>query len=471
MTYFPGASGVSDGVKQDVTVQSAGAAFVVTNRADVSVWDYSAVGDDLTEPTDATVNTAAISNALNAGADEGRTTVFHTKAHPWSAAPMAVNSRIVVAGDNIRIAGSGGSLHAIGTQLQWITGSASYGLRLQSESGASGNGSCPSGYCRNLTLLKQSALAQDGSIGLQLLGLRQFHVDQVTPDGFEIGFDLISNCFGAQFSNCRTWQNPSCYVGVNIRTGTESGNDISFYNCWLAGLNAAVHIAGGSTNFHFKGGQLTAGQGQTADQDALGVIIFGKDYLTGSTAAMGILDLDGVDFENCKRMWLLRGYQRVQLQVRNCAFLANESGSQPCLGLYKCEGLNDAKVDFDNCTIRGVYSTAAMFSEAGANSGYGITEKNWLSTTPTTVNSVSQSAGWFLSSRMFAGSGVGLAMEHTGSRSQIRMNGVLVLAGTGTPEGAITAPVGSLFLRSDGGANTTLYSKETGTGNTGWTAR
>lgn len=42
---------------------------------------------------------------------------------------------------------------------------------------------------------------------------------------------------------------------------------------------------------------------------------------------------------------------------------------------------------------------------------------------------------------------------------------------TGTPEGAITAPVGSLAVRTDGGANTTLYVKESGVGNTGWIAK
>lgn len=46
-----------------------------------------------------------------------------------------------------------------------------------------------------------------------------------------------------------------------------------------------------------------------------------------------------------------------------------------------------------------------------------------------------------------------------------------VRSGTGTPEAAITATVGSLFLRTDGGASTTLYVKESGTGNTGWVAK
>lgn len=44
-------------------------------------------------------------------------------------------------------------------------------------------------------------------------------------------------------------------------------------------------------------------------------------------------------------------------------------------------------------------------------------------------------------------------------------------SGAGTPEGALAAPVGSLYTRTDGGAGTTLYVKESGTGNTGWVAK
>ena len=44
-------------------------------------------------------------------------------------------------------------------------------------------------------------------------------------------------------------------------------------------------------------------------------------------------------------------------------------------------------------------------------------------------------------------------------------------SGSGSPNGAVTAPVGSLYTDTGGGANTTLYVKESGTGNTGWTAK
>lgn len=47
----------------------------------------------------------------------------------------------------------------------------------------------------------------------------------------------------------------------------------------------------------------------------------------------------------------------------------------------------------------------------------------------------------------------------------------LIWSGTGTPEGVVTAPTGSVFLRTDGGAGSSYYVKESGTGNTGWVAK
>jgi hypothetical protein len=45
-----------------------------------------------------------------------------------------------------------------------------------------------------------------------------------------------------------------------------------------------------------------------------------------------------------------------------------------------------------------------------------------------------------------------------------------IRSGTGSPESAVSAQVGSIFLRTDGGADTAVYRKESGTGNTGWVA-
>lgn len=46
-----------------------------------------------------------------------------------------------------------------------------------------------------------------------------------------------------------------------------------------------------------------------------------------------------------------------------------------------------------------------------------------------------------------------------------------VQAGTGSPEGVKTATPGSMYTDTDGGAGSTLWIKESGTGNTGWVAK
>lgn len=46
-----------------------------------------------------------------------------------------------------------------------------------------------------------------------------------------------------------------------------------------------------------------------------------------------------------------------------------------------------------------------------------------------------------------------------------------VVAGSGSPEGSVTAGVGSIYLRTGGGADTSFYVKESGSGNTGWVGK
>lgn len=70
------------------------------------------------------------------------------------------------------------------------------------------------------------------------------------------------------------------------------------------------------------------------------------------------------------------------------------------------------------------------------------------------------------------GNGIVGGADIVGSRTQYRVTAdVFITGGPGTPEGNITAPVGSLYLRSDGGASTTLYVKQTGSAATGWVAK
>jgi hypothetical protein len=61
--------------------------------------------------------------------------------------------------------------------------------------------------------------------------------------------------------------------------------------------------------------------------------------------------------------------------------------------------------------------------------------------------------------------------QHAADRYNYQNTDKSIRWGTGTPEGVVAAGIGSLFLRTDGGAVTTLYVKESGSGNTGWVAK
>lgn len=50
-------------------------------------------------------------------------------------------------------------------------------------------------------------------------------------------------------------------------------------------------------------------------------------------------------------------------------------------------------------------------------------------------------------------------------------NTVRIFKGYGSPENVVSASIGSLYQRLDGGATTTLYVKTSGTGAVGWTPK
>jgi hypothetical protein len=62
----------------------------------------------------------------------------------------------------------------------------------------------------------------------------------------------------------------------------------------------------------------------------------------------------------------------------------------------------------------------------------------------------------------------------SGTASVVRYHtttAVFWTSGSGSPESVVTAPVGSMYTDTAGGAATTLYVKESGTGSTGWIAK
>ena len=95
------------------------------------------------------------------------------------------------------------------------------------------------------------------------------------------------------------------------------------------------------------------------------------------------------------------------------------------------------------------------------------------------INGVSASNGTGI--RIEAGSGTNFSVHVYGNKVDAvntaftgvatgTLTGRFDLYGSGSPESVITAPIGATWTRSDGSTSTTLYVKESGTGNTGWVA-
>lgn len=117
------------------------------------------------------------------------------------------------------------------------------------------------------------------------------------------------------------------------------------------------------------------------------------------------------------------------------------------LSRYSFVGTNQSIVDLNNVALTNM--AGALFEFVNMDGSNFLITKTAL--TPT------NSRSWWL---------------HTNGTVQVPLANPYQwhFHGTGTPEGSVSAPVGALYSRLDGGAGTTLYVKESGTGNTGWRA-
>lgn len=89
-------------------------------------------------------------------------------------------------------------------------------------------------------------------------------------------------------------------------------------------------------------------------------------------------------------------------------------------------------------------------------------------------NVINSSVGLPVDKILATGSTIGNNVRFIGNNFQNTLdygNNVKFMVGSGSPEGVYAAGVGSIYLDRAGGTSTTLYVKESGTGNTGWVAK
>jgi hypothetical protein len=125
--------------------------------------------------------------------------------------------------------------------------------------------------------------------------------------------------------------------------------------------------------------------------------------------------------------------------------------------------------------------TFGTFVSLGASGSYGWATRSWMSSPSDGVIGLYNQALTDFSRLQFGGTSASFpAIKRSSAELQVVLaddtgfaatQSLYIRYGSGTPEGAVTAPVGAIYSRTDGGAGTSFYVKESGSGNTGWVAK
>lgn len=326
----------------------------------VSVADYGTVGDNVAD------DTAALQAAINAAVTQNRELYIGPGTY-------RVSSALTMTNNNIRITGAGVQRTKIRASVAGFDV-----LTIGNIAGANGAHGFNNGRIKDLSI-QGAGIAANGFAALKLNTTLQYEVSNLQLSDADIGFDMVNNCYGTICSNLRIGFGATVNVGINLRTGQQSGSDMVFTNMWVTGMQAAVHVSGGGGGYHFFGGQLSAGQGtNNTAQDAWGTITIGKDY-TSQVAGNGAasIDLHGVSFEGSNYVWLIRGYDYCEVALHGCA-LNGINNPQQTIGIYKNLNHKGSRLLLSGCAVGGLFSgpSLVVYNLGGTYGQTWLTELN-----------------------------------------------------------------------------------------------
>ncbi|MDQ0890895.1 chitodextrinase/beta-mannanase [Paenibacillus sp. V4I9] len=335
---------------------------VTTSKGDslimINAADYGATPIEVTPNFD---STSALNNSLTQAVTSGVELYIPPGTYRTTAS-------IIASGNNVMIRGAGG------TETVIKPDSSAYDAIVIGKNSAFSS----SGNLRDLAVKGPTARPSGFKAGVKIDEMRQFEISNVTVDNYDIGFDFVNNCFGSMTNNLRTGYGVN--VGINLRTGTQSGNDLLFINSWLYGEVAAVQIANDSGGFQFIGGQFSNNQNSgTTVNDNRGVMTLGKDYISGTMGGVANVFVQGVDFEGLRYCWAVRGFDQISLSINSCGIQPYDA---PAIGFMKMTNAKQSKVTLMNQQIRGQWSGSQLLSVAGQYDDCSILELNgWIDAT------------------------------------------------------------------------------------------
>jgi hypothetical protein len=236
-------------------------------------------------------------------------------------------------------------------------------------------------------------------------------------------------------------------TGIKLRASVEDNAWGLIEQCRFVGLSKGIDDTE-SNGWTLLGGAFHGRDGQTAiylGDSMENARIFGSQFDTGAVGVhfdgAGSGRVIGCTFEATVKGVLisetgadLRG---IDNGVIGCHFVDGANDITNCIEI---EGVNSWR----NQLIGNTYRTNGTYIVDGGSNTVIMDGFHGIKGPP------DHPIGW------------GVSTEDAGN--------VNIYQGAGSPEGAKTATVGSMYLRRDGGADSVLYTKESGTGNTGWSA-
>lgn len=273
---------------------------------------------------------------------------------------------INVVANNVMIEGAGGDLSKIAPDADTYDA-------LVIGPGAAGSGINPSGYLSGICIEGKTSWITGVTAGVKLDGMRQFRVIDVTVRRKPISFDFINNCYGSGLYNCRSNLGG---MPLNLRTGSQSGSDLTFDNNWFRGKHGSVCIAPGGGGYHFKNGQLTGGDTLLVDNDDYGVITLGKDYITGAVGTIATVNFDGIDFEGSRCLNQFRQFGQALVSIRDCNFLSTAAAptAEKPIGIIKAENAVQSRYVLENNAVSGVWKAVKALDIQGIGSHAHVVE-------------------------------------------------------------------------------------------------
>jgi hypothetical protein len=169
-------------------------------------------------------------------------------------------------------------------------------------------------------------------------------------------------------------------------------------------------------------------------------------YYDGGENPTEVMMVNDVTFDSPKGNIFQLGHPIANL-ILNGLVVTNPTAANYIIAAYKAI----TNISMANCAYVGTNATKVLYSDLAITIGK-ILHNNNLFPNLTTFRT---------------GTGALAALECVGGSLGVDR----ILRGTGSPLNVISAPIGTMFLRSDGGANTSVYIKESGTDATGWVAK